>query len=95
MAEILPTNEKQLSDFEFQCLVNVGSPIVESMIFNRIRLFEEDYGSDIIDGALNYAMINSRGIYYVKRGYQNACVYFADHIDHENFSNMIQNYSQK
>ena len=95
MSQILPTSENQLSDFEFQCLVDVGSSIVESMIINRIRLLEDEFHPNVIDDALNYAMINSRGTYYVKRGYRYTCVYFSDHIDHENFSNMIQNYSQK
>lgn len=89
----IQTGEKQLTEYEFEMLAKAGSPLVEKMIMQRVRVSDR-MSEDIVSYAMDYVEVNTKGMYYLNREYQRVTVYFADPIDCENFNTVVKSYAK-
>lgn len=78
MSQIIPTCTKELSEFEFDALCSAGSKLIENLIFNRVRVHDNQLDTE---SCIQWLAINTTDYYYVRRGYCCIAVYFVSSAD--------------
>lgn len=91
MSELVPTDIKQFSEWEFEMLARSGSDLFHTMLNQRVRIHDRDTisGVDFIQNCYEYLEINVTKQYFVRKGYRHATVYFESPVDMQNFQRVL------
>ena len=93
----IQTYKNQLTEWEFDKLVDCHSPIAETMILQRVQVVDSTHAMkpNLEESLLDNIGINARGFYYINRGYCCFTAYFQNEKDQHDFANLVNKYSQK
>lgn len=91
MAELVPTDPKQFSEWEFEMLAKSGSDLFLTMLNQRVRVFDRESvsGVDFLQNTYEYLEINVTKQYFIRKAYKHITVYFESPIDLENFQRVL------
>tara|TARA_Y100000385_G_C12709770_1_gene474108 strand:- start:301 stop:597 length:297 start_codon:yes stop_codon:yes gene_type:complete len=93
----IETYKNQLSEWEFDKLVNCHSSLAETMLLQRVQVFDSTHPMkpNLEESLLDNIGINARGFYFINRGYCCFTAYFEHPADQHDFANLVNKYSQK
>lgn len=92
-----PVYQKELSEWEFDKLVLCQSTLAETMLLQRVRVTDSKplASGNLEEGLFEYLGVNTRGLYYIQRGYCNFTVYFENAMDRDDFNNLVEKHAEK
>jgi hypothetical protein len=91
MSELVPTDIRQFSEWEFEMLARSGSDLFHTMLNQRVRIHDRETksGVDFMQNCYEYLEINVTKQYFIRKGYRHATVYFESPVDMQNFQRVL------
>lgn len=89
--ELVPTNNNQLTEWEFELLASSGTELFVKLLTQRVRVTDRQTksGVDFMTNIQEYLDINVKKQFYYRKGYHCGTVYFECPMELENFQRVL------